>query len=65
MDADAFGARSAVIIGDTWQWTPFIFIVLLAALEGVPREPIEAALVDGANRVAGVPIRASCHISCR
>jgi multiple sugar transport system permease protein len=46
----AVGARSAVIIGDTWQWTPFVFIVLLAALEGVPREPIEAALVDGANR---------------
>jgi multiple sugar transport system permease protein len=44
------GARAAVIIGDTWQWTPFIFIVLLAALEGVPREPVEAALVDGANR---------------
>src|SRR5262245_41353531 len=44
------GARAAVIIGDTWQWTPFIFIVLLAALEGVPREPIEAALVDGASR---------------
>ena len=44
------GARAAVIVGDTWQWTPFIFIVLLAALEGVPREPIEAALVDGANR---------------
>ena len=46
----AVGARAAVIIGDTWQWTPFIFIVLLAALEGVPREPVEAALVDGANR---------------
>jgi multiple sugar transport system permease protein len=46
----AVGARSAVIIGDTWQWTPFVFIVLLAALEAVPREPIEAALVDGANR---------------
>lgn len=44
------GARAAVIIGDTWQWTPFVFIVLLAALEGVPREPMEAALVDGANR---------------
>ncbi len=44
------GARAAVIVGDTWQWTPFIFIVLLAALEGVPREPVEAALVDGANR---------------
>jgi multiple sugar transport system permease protein len=44
------GARAAVIVGDTWQWTPFVFIVLLAALEGMPREPIEAALVDGANR---------------
>jgi multiple sugar transport system permease protein len=46
----ALGARTAVIIGDTWQWTPFMFVVLLAALEGVPREPIEAALVDGASR---------------
>jgi multiple sugar transport system permease protein len=43
-------ARLTVIIGDTWQWTPFMFIILLAALEGVSRETIEAALVDGANR---------------
>ncbi len=47
----AEGARLAVVIGDTWQWTPFMFIILLAALEGVSRETIEAALVDGANRV--------------
>jgi multiple sugar transport system permease protein len=46
----AWGARAAVIIGDTWQWTPFMFIVLLAALEGQDLEPIEAATVDGANR---------------
>ncbi|MFZ4814906.1 MAG: carbohydrate ABC transporter permease [Phototrophicaceae bacterium] len=45
-----FGARLAIIIGDTWQWTPFMFIILLAALEGISTEPIEAALVDGANR---------------
>jgi multiple sugar transport system permease protein len=44
-------ARLAVIIGDTWQWTPFMFIILLAALEGVSRETIEAALVDGTNRL--------------
>ena len=44
-------ARLAVIIGDTWQWTPFIFIILLAALEALPPETVEAALVDGANRV--------------
>ncbi len=43
-------ARIAVLIGDVWQWTPFMFIILLAALEGVSREIIEAAQVDGANR---------------
>lgn len=46
----AWGARIAVIVGDTWQWTPFMFIVLLAALEGQDTEPIEAAIVDGSNR---------------
>ncbi|MDX2160345.1 MAG: sugar ABC transporter permease [bacterium] len=46
----ASSARLAVIIGDVWQWTPFMFIILLAALEGVSRETIEAGLVDGANR---------------
>ncbi|MFQ5420245.1 MAG: carbohydrate ABC transporter permease, partial [Anaerolineae bacterium] len=47
---DPWGARSAVLISDIWQWTPFMFIVLLAALEGQSVEQIEAALVDGASR---------------
>jgi multiple sugar transport system permease protein len=47
---DPLAARIAVIIGDTWQWTPFVFIVLLAALEGLDQEIREAALVDGASR---------------
>jgi multiple sugar transport system permease protein len=47
---DAWLARGAVIIGDTWQWTPFVFIVLLAALESLDQEVREAALVDGASR---------------
>src|SRR5581483_11645497 len=46
----AWGARIAVIVGDTWQWTPFMFIVLLAALEGQDMQTAEAAVVDGANR---------------
>jgi multiple sugar transport system permease protein len=46
----AWGARVAVMIGDAWQWIPFMFIVLLAALESQPRDQIEAAHVDGANR---------------
>jgi multiple sugar transport system permease protein len=47
---DPWLARVAVIIGDTWQWTPFVFIVLLAALESLDQEVREAALVDGAGR---------------
>ena len=31
-----WGARLAVMITDVWQWTPFIFIVLLAAIESLP-----------------------------
>jgi multiple sugar transport system permease protein len=45
----AWGARAAVMISDIWQWTPFMFIVLLAALEGQSVELIDAAMVDGAN----------------
>lgn len=48
--ATAWGARIAVMIGDAWQWIPFMFVVLLAALEGQSREQIEAAHVDGASR---------------
>lgn len=47
---EPWGARIAIIIGDAWQWIPFMFIVLLAALEGQSIEQREAALVDGANR---------------
>jgi multiple sugar transport system permease protein len=47
--ADPWGARIAVMIGDIWQWTPFMFIVLLAALESQDVETTEAALVDGAS----------------
>lgn len=46
---NAWGARAAILIADVWQWTPFVFIVLVAALESLPVEPYEAARVDGAN----------------
>ncbi|SHN01631.1 carbohydrate ABC transporter permease [Rhizobacter sp. OV335] len=45
---NAWSARWVVLIGDTWQWVPFIFIVLLAAIEGQPRDQLEAAQLDGA-----------------
>jgi multiple sugar transport system permease protein len=46
---DPWSARLVVLIGDTWQWTPFMFIVLLAAVEARPYEQIEAAKIDGAG----------------
>jgi multiple sugar transport system permease protein len=46
---DPWGARIAILIGDIWQWTPFMFIVLIAALESQSIEPFEAAIVDGAS----------------
>jgi multiple sugar transport system permease protein len=45
----AWSARLMVLIGDTWQWTPFMFIVLLAAVESQPRDQLEAARMDGAG----------------
>jgi multiple sugar transport system permease protein len=48
--SDPWGARLAVLVGDVWQWTPLMFVVLLAALEGQPPELVEAAMVDGADR---------------
>ncbi|MFU8898226.1 MAG: carbohydrate ABC transporter permease [Roseinatronobacter sp.] len=39
----------SVIIADVWQWTPFIFILSLAALQSLPRSALEAARIDGAT----------------
>ena len=47
---DPWLARFVVILADSWQWIPFMFIVLLAAIEGQDQEVLEAAFVDGATR---------------
>ena len=39
----------SIIIADIWQWTPFIFILSLAALQSLPRSALEAARIDGAS----------------
>jgi multiple sugar transport system permease protein len=42
-------AFASVIIADIWQWTPFIFILSLAALQSLPGSVMEAARIDGAS----------------
>ena len=39
-----------VILMDIWHWTPFVTLTLLAGLTAMPKEPLEQAQVDGANR---------------
>jgi len=46
---DPAAALPAVILVDVWEWTPFMFLVLLAGLQSLPLEPFEAARVDGAR----------------
>jgi multiple sugar transport system permease protein len=43
-------ALVSLVIVDLWQWTPFIVLAALAALESLPTELYEAATVDGASR---------------
>ncbi|MCB1435046.1 MAG: sugar ABC transporter permease, partial [Alphaproteobacteria bacterium] len=40
-------ARFVVIFTDVWQWTPFLFIIFVAALQGQDKEVEEAARLDG------------------
>ncbi len=49
--SDPLGAQAAVIIANVWRNIPFIAFVVLAGLQGVPHELIEAARVDGATRL--------------
>lgn len=41
------GAFWLVMLTDVWGWTPFMYLILLAGLQTLPREPLEAARVDG------------------
>jgi multiple sugar transport system permease protein len=47
--SDPFWALVAVILVDIWQWTPFVFLITLAGLQGLPSELYDAARVDGAG----------------
>jgi len=43
-------SQVGIILIDVWQWTPFLFLILYAGLQSIPRELVEAAEVDGASR---------------
>lgn len=42
-------ALFGVIVADVWQWTPFMVLIMLAGLRALPKDPFEAAAIDGAT----------------
>lgn len=42
-------ALPTLIAIDIWQWTPFLFLIFLASMQGLPEEVIEASKIDGAT----------------
>jgi len=45
----ANGAMGALILTLTWEWTPYVMLLLLAGLESLPQDVFEAAHIDGAS----------------
>jgi multiple sugar transport system permease protein len=48
---NASTALPGVLLAEIWQWTPFMVLIMLAGLRSLPKEPFEAAAIDGATPV--------------
>ena len=48
---NASTAMAGVLFAEIWQWTPFMVLIMLAGLRSLPKEPFEAAAIDGATPV--------------
>ncbi len=51
-------ALPAIIVADTWEWFPLTMLMILAALQTIPQELIEAARVDG-----GTPLQTTAYVT--
>lgn len=47
--ADPVAARWVIVLVAVWEWTPFVVLFVLAALDSLPVSPFEAARIDGAS----------------
>jgi multiple sugar transport system permease protein len=47
--SDPAAALWTLVAVDSWQWTPFVFVIVYARLQALPQEVFEASFVDGAN----------------
>jgi multiple sugar transport system permease protein len=49
--ADSATVMPSLIMVEIWHWTPMTMLVLLAGLKSLPRDPFEAAVMDGAGKI--------------
>jgi multiple sugar transport system permease protein len=49
--ARANTALMGILLTDIWQWTPFMTLIMMAGLRALPKDPYEAAAIDGASAV--------------
>lgn len=49
--ANGSTALYGVLLADIWQWTPFMVLIMMAGLRALPKDPYEAAAIDGASSV--------------
>jgi len=49
--ADSDTVLPSLILVEIWHWSPMTMLVFLAGLKSLPREPFEAAIVDGASKI--------------
>jgi multiple sugar transport system permease protein len=47
--ASSNSALFGILLADVWQWTPFMVLIMMAGLRALPKEPFEAAAIDGAS----------------
>lgn len=47
--SNPYWALASIIVVDIWQWTPFCFLIFLAALQGIPEDFYEAASLETKN----------------
>jgi multiple sugar transport system permease protein len=52
--ADPTLAFVAIVIADIWQWTPFVFIMIMAGLQNIDGSVMEAARIDGATPLQAI-----------
>lgn len=49
--ATSSSALFGILLADIWQWTPFMVLIMMAGIRALPKDPYEAAAIDGATPI--------------